>query len=315
MMEEKKPITEETIQESPQDPKNKAGSNRFLTILAVILLVSFLTFGVLYLKESAPYWKGNRTYADMNKKAVSIKIDPGDVSALAEGYMQTQMAGLPASTDLPGMPKMTPSPMPTLTGDQVDYLRIKSLIEIDFNYLKGINPDIVGWIFMEHENINYPVVLGEDNYYYLNHLPDRTVNRLGSIFMEYQNKADFSDDTTVLFGHNMLDDSMFAPLEYYREQWYYDEHPSLYIFTPDATYRVDVFAGYVVEAHDIKSLHQKFKNIEEKRDFVADAVARSTFVSNVHIADDDRFVSLYTCNYDYTNSRYVVHGKLVKISP
>ena len=92
---------------------------------------------------------------------------------------------------------------------------------------------------MERENINYPIVLGPDNYFYLTRLPDKTPNRLGSIFMEYKNKPDFSDDTTVLFGHNMLDDSMFAPLEYYREQWYYDEHPSLYIFTPDDTFRLE----------------------------------------------------------------------------
>lgn len=316
MTEEDKVITNETMQEKDEDTQRKNKSNRILTILAIALLLSFLTFGALFVKESAPYWKGNKAYADMNKKAVSIKhADPLAVESIAEGYIKTQMAALPESTEIPGMPKMTPTPFPTLTANQIDYLRVKSIIDIDFNYLKELNPDIVGWIFMERENINYPIVLGKDNYYYLNHLPDRTPNRLGSIFMDYRNKGGFIDDTTVLFGHNMLDESMFAPLENYRQQEYFDEHPSLYIFTPDATYRLDVYAGYVVEAHDIDSLHQKIKNIEEKRDFVASSVARSTFKSNVHIADDDRFVSLYTCNYDYTDSRYVVQTKLVKISP
>lgn len=133
--------------------------------------------------------------------------------------------------------------------------------------------------------------------------------------MEHKNNPDFSDDTTVLFGHNMLDESMFAPLEKYREQEYYDEHPYLYILTPDATYRVEVFAGYLVEAKDIGSLHQKFGSIEEKREFVVDSKFRSTFKSNVYVNDDDRLVSLFTCAYDFSDARYVVQGKLVQLSP
>ncbi len=119
--------------------------------------------------------------------------------AIAESYMQTQVA-LPSATYVPGMPKMTPpTPIPTLTADQLDLLRIQSLIEVDFDYLQDINPDIIGWIFMERENINYPIVQGgQDNYFYLTRLPDKTPNRLGSIFMERDNKPDFSDDTTVL---------------------------------------------------------------------------------------------------------------------
>jgi sortase B len=300
--------------ESISDNK-KTGKNWFLNILAAILFISFVVFGVLFFKETIPYWRGNKAYTDMNKKAVSIKtLEPLSAEAISEAYMQTQMA-LPTATNVPGMPKMTPTPIPTLTADQIDLFRINALIRIDFDYLQGVNTDIVGWIFMERENINYPIVKGQNNYFYLTHLPDKTPNRLGSIFMDFRNEPDFSDDTTVLFGHNMLDDSMFAPLENYREQWYYDEHPYLYIFTPDATYRVEVFAGYLVEANDIGSLHQSFESIEEKRDFVAKSILRSTFESNVHIDDDDRIVSLFTCAYDFSNARYVVHGKLVQLTP
>lgn len=300
--------------ESISDNK-KTGKNWILNILAAILFISFVVFGVLFFKETIPYWKGNKAYSDMNRKAISVKtLEPLSAEAISEAYMQTQMA-LPTATDVPGMPKMTPTPIPTLTADQIDLFRINALIEIDFDYLQGVNTEIVGWIFMERENINYPIVKGQNNYFYLTHLPDKTPNRLGSIFMDFRNEPDFSDDTTVLFGHNMLDDSMFAPLENYREQWYYDEHPYLYIFTPDATYRVEVFAGYLVEANDIGSLHQSFESIEEKRDFVAKSILRSTFESNVHIDDDDRIVSLFTCAYDFSNARYVVHGKLVQLTP
>ena len=315
MKNETKDTKLENENESLPEAKPKAKRNHFLTIIAFALLASFIVFGSLFFKETIPYWKGNKAYADMNKMAVVVKeVEPVSITAIAENYMQTQVS-IPVQTNAPGMPNMTQTPVPTLTAYQLDLLRIQQLIEIDFDYLKGVNPDIVGWIFMERENINYPIVLGPDNYFYLTRLPDKTPNRLGSIFMEYKNKPDFSDDTTVLFGHNMLDDSMFAPLEYYREQWYYDEHPSLYIFTPEDTYRLDVFAGYVVEAHDIDSLHQTINSIEEKREFVANSIMRSTFESNVQINDDDRFVSLFTCAYDYSDARYVVQTKLVKLTP
>lgn len=295
--------------------EKKTGKNRVLSIVAVLFLISFIVFAYLFLKESVPYWIGNKAYLDMNKKAVNLKKVEGDsIIAIAESYMQTQVA-LPTATHIPGMPEMTPTPIPTLTADQLDLLRIQSLIEVDFDYLQEINPDIVGWIFMENEKINYPIVQGTDNNYYLVRLPDKTWNRLGSIFMEYENKPDFSDDTTVLFGHNMLDESMFGSLKYYREQWYYDENPHMYIFAPHATYRLEIFAGYVVKEKDIGSLHQTFESIEEKRKFVADSILRSTFESNVHIDDDDRIVSLFTCTYDYADARYVVHGKLVQLTP
>jgi sortase B len=295
--------------------EKKTGKNRALSIIAVLFLISFIVFAYLFLKESVPYWIGNKAYLDMNKKAVNLKKVEGDsIIAIAESYMQTQVA-LPTATHIPGMPEMTPTPIPTLTADQLDLLRIQSLIEVDFDYLQEINPDIVGWIFMENEKINYPIVQGTDNNYYLVRLPDKTWNRLGSIFMEYENKPDFSDDTTVLFGHNMLDESMFGSLKYYREQWYYDENPHMYIFAPHATYRLEIFAGYVVKEKDIGSLHQTFESIEEKRKFVADSILRSTFESNVHIDDDDRIVSLFTCTYDYADARYVVHGKLVQLTP
>ena len=295
--------------------EKKTGKNRALSIIAVLFLISFIVFAYLFLKESVPYWIGNKAYLDMNKKAVNLKKVEGDsIIAVAESYMQTQVA-LPTATHIPGMPEMTPTPIPTLTADQLDLLRIQSLIEVDFDYLQEINPDIVGWIFMENEKINYPIVQGTDNNYYLVRLPDKTWNRLGSIFMEYENKPDFSDDTTVLFGHNMLDESMFGSLKYYREQWYYDENPHMYIFAPHATYRLEIFAGYVVKEKDIGSLHQTFESIEEKRKFVADSILRSTFESNVHIDDDDRIVSLFTCTYDYADARYVVHGKLVQLTP
>lgn len=83
---------------------------------------------------------------------------------------------------------------------------------IDFEGLKKVNPDIVAWIQIEAAGIDYPVVQGEDNDYYLHHTFRGELNIAGSIFMDYRN-VDFMDEKVILYGHNMRDGSMFAGLK------------------------------------------------------------------------------------------------------
>ena len=85
---------------------------------------------------------------------------------------------------------------------------------IDFQKLKEINKDVVGWIYIPKTKINYPIVQREDNWYYLNHDIYQKYNILGSIYMNAYNQNDFSDENTILFGHNNHQDHlMFTDLK------------------------------------------------------------------------------------------------------
>ena len=66
--------------------------------------------------------------------------------------------------------------------------------------------------------------------------------------MDYRCNADFSDSSSIVYGHNMKNDSMFGILPNYCEQRYFDEHPIMYLLTPETDYRVDMFAGFVTPA-------------------------------------------------------------------
>ena len=82
--------------------------------------------------------------------------------------------------------------------------------EIDFDALTGINRDVAAWLILDGTAIDYPVVRGTDNAYYLNRLYNKEINRGGTIFIDNACSRTFSGRNTVIYGHNMGDGSMFA---------------------------------------------------------------------------------------------------------
>lgn len=170
----------------------------------------------------------------------------------------------------------------------------------------------VAWIRCSGTNINFPVVQGSDNDYYLTHLPNGTVNKAGSIFMDYLNNSDFTDDNTIIYGHNMRSGDMFAPLGNYKQQTYYEEHPVIELQTPQGGYEIQLFAGYIME--DAKEeLTINFESSREFTQYLAQIRERSTFDADVAIAWGDRLVTLCTCTYELDNSRYILVGKLTEL--
>ena len=96
--------------------------------------------------------------------------------------------------------------------------------------LSGMNPDFIGWIYIEGV-LDYPVVRGRDNERYLNVTFKGSSNPSGAIFMDYRNSKGFDDPVCVLFGHNMRDGSMFKALHKYSSKTFLEEHPDIVVVT------------------------------------------------------------------------------------
>ena len=105
--------------------------------------------------------------------------------------------------------------------------------EVDFAALREINPDIVAWIYIEGTKINYPIVQGEENSYYLKHLFSGEWNGSGCIFLDFRNDASFADRHSIIYGHHMKNGTMFTDLDKYKKQEFFDEHPVALLITPD----------------------------------------------------------------------------------
>ena len=148
---------------------------------------------------------------------------------------------------------------------------------------------MIGWIYRPDTTINYPVVQGDDNAYYLKHLADGTENRNGCPFLDVQNRPDFTDDNSIIYGHHMQNGTMSAGISWYEDQSYYDEHPVMYLMTPSATYRIELFSGYITTM-DSSAYMQTFGGIREHTDWLKDVSGRSDFRANLEISAYDRVI-------------------------
>lgn len=180
---------------------------------------------------------------------------------------------------------------------------------IDFAYLKRINPDICGWIFLEDSVIHYPIVQGSDNETYLKQAYDKSSSYFGSIFMDMRNDNDFTNQNTIIYGHNMKNGSMFGTLKRYQEEAFYQKHKYFYIFTEDKMYRYQVCAIYTTTADsDVYTV-----TYDTKEDWLAyeqSILDRSCIDTGVSLGEKDRIITLSTCHGVHTDNRFVVQAKL-----
>ena len=96
--------------------------------------------------------------------------------------------------------------------------------KIDFERLKEINNQVIGWLKVNGTQVEYAVVQAEDNNYYLKRNLEKKYNVGGWIFADYKNKLDGTDKNIVIYGHNMRDNSMFGTLKnILEEEWYNNE--------------------------------------------------------------------------------------------
>lgn len=126
----------------------------------------------------------------------------------------------------------------------------------------------MGWIQIPGIGVDYPVVQGEDNEYYLHYTFDGKENIAGSIFLDSRNKADFTDRKVILYGHNMQDGSMFSNLEKYQGLEFREEQGRVILYLPDKTREYKIVecgqASVQDSVYGIIHIHKKHKKVPEK---------------------------------------------------
>ena len=183
--------------------------------------------------------------------------------------------------------------------------------QIDFEELKKVNQDVIGWLQVEDmPDINYPIVQGKDNDYYLHRTVKGTYNFAGSIFLEHTNKPDFSDPHSIVFGHNMKNGSMFGKLKQFGSGDFFDKRHYFWICTPDRNYKYEIFS--VQEVVSGGEAYTLFSGPgPELAEYIEKMKAQSAVATpDIAIDPNSKVVTLSTCTTN-TVKRLIVQGILV----
>lgn len=197
-------------------------------------------------------------------------------------------------------------PLPDSTEKDAPYIS-----PIDFPSLKEINSDTVAWIYFENMDINYPVVQGEDDDFYLHHDFYKEESTSGCIFMDSQATPDFLSDNSFLYGHNMKNKSMFAKLNQYSEESFYQENKTFLIYTPTETRRYEIYSCYPAKL-DWDSFTYQFETKEDYAAWQITVKERSLYDTGITPDSSQPTVTLMTCTPKGSNYRFLVHGRLME---
>ena len=190
--------------------------------------------------------------------------------------------------------------------------QLKPPIEVDFDKLKSVNEDVVGWIYVDAlPDISYPIVKGKDNQTYLHQTYEKNYNFAGTIFVDYENSGDFSDCNTLVYGHNMKNGSMFGHLKKFREDdKLYKQDKYFWILTPERNYRYEIISAYTTGVNSdtytlFKGPGEEFEKYLEKIKVYSEIQTDDT-----DLTIKDKIVTLSTCTGN-ESTRFVVQGKRV----
>lgn len=183
---------------------------------------------------------------------------------------------------------------------------------IDFAALREQCPTVVAWIQMDDCDVSYPIVQGADNDFYLEHDAAGDASVSGSVFLDYRNKSIDDDIHSIVYAHNMRDESMFGPLDQYVEEAFYRSGTGCFtVHTPEAAYRYQIFAVNIVDPTD-DTYTVGFKKSAVFDPFVKKLKAQSMYDTGVEVSGTDRVMTLSTCS---ANDRLVLCAKRIEETP
>ena len=190
--------------------------------------------------------------------------------------------------------------------------QLKPPIEVDFDKLKSVNEDVVGWIYVDAlPDISYPIVKGKDNQTYLHQTYEKNYNFAGTIFVDYENSGDFSDCNTLVYGHNMKNGSMFGHLKKFRENdKLYKQDKYFWILTPERNYRYEIITAYTTGVNS--DTYTLFKGPGEEFEKYLETIKGYSEIQtdDTDLTIKDKIVTLSTCTGN-ESTRFVVQGKRV----
>lgn len=190
-----------------------------------------------------------------------------------------------------------------------DYIKM-NMIDVNFDNLKKINSDVVGWIKVNGTNINYPFVQSKDNKYYLTHSFSKSYNNAGLVFLDYRNN-NINNRNTIIYAHGRTDKTMFGTLRKVLNNGWINNTNNyvIKISTEKENSLWQIFSIYHIPTTN-DYLQTEFKDEREYQRFLNILKNRSNHNFNTSITSNNTILTLSTCYND--SEKMVVHAKLIK---
>jgi len=265
----------------------------FFRIISIIIIIYCLFYILTWFLE-------NKKSSDMLKKVTESSV------------LNTVTIQIPDSTESSNNPEENPGNQNKPNNSTTNTTKKIITYSLDFNNLLSINTDTVGWISVPNTSIHYPVVKHSDNKFYLNHSFDKSYNKAGWIFADYRNKFDGTDKNIIVYGHNRVDNSMFATLANTQKKYWYSNPSNKYITfnNPNGQiYVYEIFSAYTIKS-ETYYLTTTFKDDNDYQNFLNTMKNRSIYNFGVNVTAKDKILTLSTCDSS-GKSRIIVHAKRI----
>ncbi len=185
----------------------------------------------------------------------------------------------------------------------------------DWEALRAENQDIYAWIYIPGTNVDYPILQHPtDDTYYLKHNLDGSRGYPGCIYTESFNNKNFKDYNTLIYGHNMKNQTMFRTLHKYEEANFLNDNPYIFVYTPEEILVYEIFAAYETDdAHILKTNDFSTESGYQKYlDEILGTRDMSVHIrNNVEVSSQNHIITLSTCVSGQKDRRYLVQAVLL----
>ncbi len=183
----------------------------------------------------------------------------------------------------------------------------EEITENPLAFCEEVNPEAIGWIYIPDTNIDFPVMQGQDNDFYLHHGADGQENgELGCPFLDCQCKSDFSGLNSIIYAHNIENQAMFADITLYANENFMQEHPEGYLVLKDGVHSVDFFAYLSVINTDL--VYQT--NPANWQEYIDSVFALAKYSKETELDEHSHLLLLSTCTFETEMTRGVLVGNI-----
>ena len=230
-------------------------------------------------------------------------------------YVVTLPAPPPKETEAPQTITPTEASLPETTVETTAETQPPRFPTVDFAGLREKNPDVVAWIQIPAlEGLDYPVVIGEDNAYYVNHNWEKVESEEGAIFLDFRNTPDFSQPHNILYGHCMKDGTMFQPLgQWEKESFLRGSDRTVLLYLPEEVRVYEIIGSERVNALDSRVYKTDYTAGEEWAEAIGETLKNLWYETDTQYDGNSEILTLSTCMGG--DQRLTVHAICVERVP